>query len=102
MITLIDLTGLEGLLVMPRFSQYSTFDHRIDNQVIKKEDLRFHDQGTAEEFATAQYSADSIPRSVILGLSGLHIVLESPYPRGLDYTPHPREVFYINSMNGED
>lgn len=83
---------------MPRFSH---LDHRLDNQVVRKEDLRFHEQDTAEEFATAQYHLDSIPRSVIVGLSGLHFVIESPTPRNEGYTPHPREVFYINSTPGE-
>lgn len=86
---------------MPRFNEYSAFDHRFDNQITKKEDLRFHDQTTAEEFATAEYAVDSVPRSVIRGLSGLHLVLESPEPREEGYTPHPSEVFYINSNSCE-
>ena len=83
---------------MPRFSH---LDHRLDNQVVKKEDLRFHEQATAEEFATTQYLIDFIPRSVITGVSGLHMVVESPHPRNEEYVPHPREVFYINSTPGE-
>lgn len=81
---------------MPRFNHQSAFDHRIDNQIVKKEDLRFHEKDTAEEFATSQYLMDFIPRSVILGVSGLHLVLENP-----DHVPHPNEVFYINSTPGE-
>jgi methyl coenzyme M reductase alpha subunit len=86
---------------MPLFSQYTAFDHRIDNQIIKKEDLRFHDEGSAAEFATTQYLSDFIPRSVIVGMTGLHMVVESPHPRLEGYIPHPREVFYINSTPGE-
>ena len=81
---------------MPRFSHCSGMDHRIDNQIVKKEDLRFHEQDTAEEFATSQYLADFVPRSVILGVSGLHMVIENP-----EHAPHPNEVFYINSTPGE-
>lgn len=76
-------------------------DHRIDNQIVKKEDLRFHEQDTAEEFATSQYLADFVPRSVVTGATGLHMVLESPEPRNPGYVPHPSEVFYINSTPGE-
>lgn len=75
----------------------TALDHRLDSQIVKKEDLRFHDKETAEEFATAQYQIDAVPRSVILGASGLHFVLECPTPRNSDYVAHPREVFYINS-----
>jgi hypothetical protein len=81
---------------MPRFDHHVAFDHRIDNQIIKKEDLRFHDPDTAEEFATSQYLTDFIPRSVILGATGLHMVLENP-----EHIPHPSEVFYIDSTPGE-
>jgi hypothetical protein len=84
---------------MPRFS--SQFDHRLDNQITRKEDLRFHEQETAEDFATAQYCIDFIPRSVILGATGKLMVLESPEPRLEGYIPHPDEVFYINSTPGE-
>lgn len=82
---------------MPRFSQCHVFDHRIDNQIIHKEDLRFSEQDSAEDFAAAEYKTDAIPRSVVRGVSGLHMVLESPDTRGPDYIPHPNEVFYINS-----
>ena len=85
---------------MPRFSHLdpsSHLDHRLDNQIVKKEDLRFHEQDTAEDFATSQYMLDYIPRSVVRGISGLHMVLESPEPRGPEYVPHPNEVFYIAS-----
>lgn len=81
---------------MPKFDYHALFDHRMDNKVIKKEDLRFHAQDTAEDFATAQYSADFVPRSVILLASGTHIVLENP-----DHISHPNEVFYINSSPAE-
>lgn len=81
---------------MPRFDYHSIFDHRIDNQIIAKEDLRFLKQETAEEFATAEYQTDFIPRSVVRMLSGMHIVLENP-----THISHPNEVFYINSMPGE-
>lgn len=81
---------------MPRFNHHAVFDHRIDNQIVKKEDLRFHSQDTAEEFATSQYLTDFIPRSVIVGISGLLWVLENP-----EHVPHPNEVFYINSTPGE-
>lgn len=82
---------------MPRFDYHSVLDHRIDNQIVKKEDLRFHDQETAEDFATTQYMTDFIPRSVIIGTTGLHLVLESPETRGDGYMPHPKEVFFIDS-----
>jgi hypothetical protein len=78
---------------MPRFDHHHPFDHRLDNQIVKKEDLRFHEQETAEDFATTQYLADFVPRSVIRGVSGLHLVLENP-----EHVSHPNEVFYINSM----
>lgn len=78
---------------MPRFSH---LDHRLDNQIVKREDLRFHEQDTAEEFATSQYLVDFVPRSVILGATGLHMVIENP-----EHTPHPKEVFFINSSIGE-
>lgn len=81
---------------MPRFDHHSVFDHRVDNQIVKKEDLRFHSQEVAEEFATAQYFFDFIPRSVIVGVSGLHLVLENP-----EHVEHPKEVFYISSAPGE-
>lgn len=76
---------------MPRFSP-TFFDHRMDNAVINKEDLRFHDPETAEEFAETQYLTDFIPRSVIKGASGLHLVLENP-----THEHHPNEVAFINS-----
>lgn len=82
----------EVRLSMPRFDHHSIFDHRVDNQIVKKEDLRFHSQDVAEDFATAQYLTDAIPRSVILGATGLHLVLENPA-----HVDHPNEVFYINS-----
>lgn len=85
-----------GERYVPRFNQCITFDHRLDNQVTRKDDLRFPEQDSAEEFATAQYLTDYVPRSVIRGLTGLYMVLESPSPRGLGYAPHPNEVFYIN------
>jgi len=81
---------------MPRFDYHSVLDHRIDNQIIKKEDLRFYEQETAEDFAATEYQTDFIPRSVVRLLSGMHIVLENP-----SHIPHPNEVFYINSMPGE-
>lgn len=81
---------------MSRFNEAFMFDHRFDNQVVKKEDLRFPEQDTAEDFATAQFKSDSIPRSVIRGASGLHLVLENP-----THEVHPHEVFYINSIPGE-
>ncbi len=81
---------------MPRFDYHYMLDHRIDNQIVEKKDLRFHEQDTAEEFATAQYLTDFIPRSVILGLSGMYMVLECP-TRTPETAPHPQEVFYINS-----
>lgn len=77
---------------MPRFDSI----HVLDNQVVKKEDVRFESQEIAEEFATTQYNTDYIPRSVIRLLSGLHLVLENP-----DHEVHPNEVFYINSTPGE-
>lgn len=80
---------------MPRFSQYA-FDHRIDNQIIEREALRFDDQEAAEDFATVQYLADAIPRSVILGVSGLYFILENT-----SHEVHPNEVFYINSIPGD-
>lgn len=81
---------------MPRFDVLSVIDHRLDNRIIDKKDLRFTEQETAEDFATAQYKADFIPRSVIKGLSGLHLVFENP-----EHTFHPHEVFFINSMPEE-
>lgn len=86
---------------MPRFDHHLPLDHRLDNQITKKEDLRFHSRELAEEFATTEYLTDFIPRSVITGVTGLHIVLECPHPRNEGYVPHPREVFYINSTPGE-
>lgn len=85
---------------MLRFN-YSVFDHRIDNQIVKKEDLRFYEQDTAEDFAIAQYGMDFIPRSVVRGVAGRMMILESPEPREEGYIPHPNEVFYINSTPGE-
>lgn len=76
---------------MPRFYEGS-MDHRLDNQVSLKQDLRFSDQQAAEDFAIAQYRADAIPRSVIRGAGGGHFVLEDPSRQG-----HPHEVFHINS-----
>lgn len=76
---------------MPRFHE-GVFDHRLDNQITRKEDLRFVDQETAEDFATSQYLTDFIPRSVILGAMGKLRVLENP-----THVEHPQEVFYINS-----
>lgn len=81
---------------MPKFDYHASFDHRIDNQIVAVEDLRFHSQETAEEMATAQYKVDFIPRSVILGVTGSHMILENP-----EHFPHPNEVFYIESMPGE-
>lgn len=86
---------------MPRFDYHDGLDHRLDNQIVKKEDLRFHNPDTAEEFAIAQYMRDFIPRSVIKGATGLHLVLESPMERRPEDDPHPHEVFYINSAPGE-
>jgi hypothetical protein len=63
---------------------------------MEKKDLRFHVQDAAEEFATAQYLTDFIPRSVIVGVSGLHMVIENA-----EHILHPREVFYIDSTPGE-
>jgi hypothetical protein len=81
---------------MPRFDYHSSIDHLMDNQIIQKKDLRFHTQEVAEEFAISQYLTDFIPRSVIRGVSGLHLIIENP-----THQPHPNEVFYINSTPGE-
>lgn len=81
---------------MPRF-HHPAFDHRADNAVVNKADLRFVDKEVAEEFAIAQYMTDFIPRSVILGsISSSFLVLENP-----EHVPHPNEVFYIDSTPGE-
>jgi len=87
---------------MPKlFDYHHPFDHRLDNQIVKKEDLRFHSAETAADFATSEYMTDFIPRSVIQGFSGLHMIIECPHPRPRGYVPHPRETFYINSVPGE-
>jgi hypothetical protein len=76
---------------MPRFHQGS-LDHRLDNQIGLKRDLRFTEQSTAEDYATSLYLSDSVPRSVIEGTMGGFVVLENPQK-----VFHPHEVFYINS-----
>lgn len=87
---------------MPRFDYHApTLNHLLDNQIMEKRDLRFQEQDVAEQFATTQYLTDFIPRSVVRGVSGMHLVLESPGPRAADYEPHPNEVFYINSIPAE-
>jgi len=80
---------------MPRF-HHGVADHRLDNQVGLKRDLRFTEQEAAEDFATTQYLSDFIPRSVVKGATGLHLVLENP-----THEEHPNEVFFINSTSCE-
>lgn len=83
---------------MPRFDYHSNIDHRLDNQIIEKRDLRFHEQDTAEDFAITEYQTDVIPRSVLRETPDVDLfqVLENP-----NHDPNPNEVFYINSMPGE-
>lgn len=83
---------------MPRFNCHSILDHRLDNQVTEKKDLRFHQQDTAEDFATMEYQTDVIPRSVLREAPGLDLfmIVENP-----EHVQNPNEVFFINSMPGE-
>lgn len=86
---------------MPRFNAAMVLDHRLDNQIVKKEDLRFSEQNTAEDYATSEFDIDRIPRSVIQKLDGLFMVLEAPNERKEGFIPPPSEVFYISSNQAE-
>lgn len=81
---------------MPRFDHHSIFDHRLDDRIVQKEYLRFSEQDTAEDFAIAQYRTDFIPRSVVKGFTGLHMILENHHN-----IRHPHEVFYVDSVPEE-
>lgn len=83
---------------MPRFSH---LDHRLDNQIVNKKDLRFQSQDAAEEFATSQYLTDFIPRSVIEEVPGLFMIEECPGRVSGYGIMSPKEVFYIDYSVGE-
>lgn len=42
------------------------FDHRFDNAVTKKEDVRFTEQEEAEDYAVAQYNMYFQPQAVLV------------------------------------
>jgi hypothetical protein len=88
------------------------FDHRFDNQVQNKKDLRFTTQEDAEDYAVGQYSMYFSPQVVYMTASELYAVREEgdeeaeqfctsgelPGPGGQDLW---FEVARINSMPGE-
>jgi hypothetical protein len=91
---------VENLVVTRVFADHApAFDHRLDNYIGEKKDLRFARQEDAEVFATCQYMAYGMPHSVLLRSDDMYMVVEDINPQipGSDHTV----VFHINSMPGE-
>lgn len=74
------------------------FDHRFDNQVQRKEDIRFapDDQVTAEDYAVAQYQMYCVPQSVVRLADGMLQVMETEFLQNLPGTVE--QIFYVNSL----
>jgi len=74
------------------------FDHRFDNFVQKKEDLRFtqEDQEIAEDYAISQYQMYYQPQSVVRLADGMLQVIETEFLRNLPGTVE--QVFHVDSL----
>lgn len=81
-------------MTQPFAAMAKGFDHRLDIEVARKEDLRFTCPEDAELFATAQYMAYYVPHAVLPEEGDMYSVKEA-------VLPPPAAVFYINSMPGE-
>jgi hypothetical protein len=81
------------------------FDHRFDNQVQNKKDLRFTTQEDAEDYAIGQYSMYCVPQIVYNTAWELYVVREEgdeEAENNCSYEQDPWiEVARINSMPGE-
>jgi len=70
------------------------FDHRFDNYIQKKEDLRFVDQNDAEEYAEAQCLVYGSAQNVVPCDEELFKVVEHP-------TRLPLAVYFVDEIVGQ-
>lgn len=74
------------------------FDHRFDNFVQRKEDVRFtpEEQQVAEDYAISQYNMYCVPQSVVRLADGLLQVIETEFLRNLPGTVE--QIFHVDSL----